>query len=45
LYEHANTIAANYTIATGNNALTAGPITINTGVSVTVPTGSTWVVA
>ena len=45
LYEHANTISANYTITTGNNALTAGPITINTGVSVTVPTGSTWVVA
>ena len=45
LYEHANTISANYTIATGNNALTAGPITINTGVSVTVPTGSTWVIA
>jgi len=45
LYEHANTISANYTIGTGNNALTAGPITINTGVSVTVPTGSTWVVA
>jgi hypothetical protein len=33
------------TITAGNNALTAGPITINTGVSVTVPTGSTWVVA
>jgi len=45
LYEHANTISANYTITSGNNALTAGPITINTGVSVTVPTGSTWVVA
>jgi len=45
LYEHANTIAANYSITAGNNALTAGPITINTGVSVTVPTGSTWVVA
>jgi hypothetical protein len=45
LYEHANTISANYTIATGNNALTASPITINSGVSVTVPTGSTWVLA
>ena len=45
LYEHANTISSNYTITSGNNALTAGPITINTGVSVTVPTGSTWVVA
>ena len=45
LYEHAHTIAANYSITSGNNALTAGPITINTGVSVTVPTGSTWVIA
>ena len=45
LYEHAHTIAANYSITSGNNAMTAGPITINTGVSVTVPTGSTWVIA
>jgi len=45
LYEHAHTIAANYSITSGNNAMTAGPITINSGVSVTVPTGSTWVVA
>jgi hypothetical protein len=45
LYEHAHTIAANYSITAGNNALTAGPITINTGVSVTVPTGSTWIIA
>jgi hypothetical protein len=45
LYEHSNTITSNYSISTGNNALTAGPITINAGVSVTVPTGSTWVIA
>jgi hypothetical protein len=45
LYEHAHTIAANYSITSGNNAMTAGPITINSGVSVTVPTGSTWVIA
>jgi len=45
LYEHAHTIAANYSITSGNNALTAGPITINSGVSVTIPTGSTWVIA
>jgi hypothetical protein len=31
-------------VATGNNALTAGPITVNSGVSVTVPSGSRWVV-
>jgi len=45
LYEHAHTISSNYSITSGNNALTAGPITINSGVSVTVPTGSTWIVA
>ena len=44
LYEMANTISSNYTIGTGNNAMSAGPITINTGVTVTVPTGSTWVI-
>ena len=45
LYEHAHTISANYSITSGNNAIAAGPITINSGVSVTVPTGSTWVIA
>jgi hypothetical protein len=45
LFEHTHTLTANYSISGGNNALTAGPITINTGVSVTVPTGSTWVIA
>jgi hypothetical protein len=44
LYENSATIAANYTIGTGNNAMSAGPITVNTGVTVTVPTGSTWVI-
>ena len=45
LYEHAHTISANYSITSGNNAMTAGPITINSGISVTIPTGSTWIVA
>lgn len=44
LYEHANTITTNYTIGTGNNAMSSGPITVATGASVTVPTGSTWTV-
>ena len=44
LYENSATISANYTIGTGNNAMSAGPITVNTGVTVTVPTGSTWTV-
>ena len=44
LYEHAHTISVNYSITSGNNAITAGPITINTGISVEVPTGSSWII-
>jgi hypothetical protein len=41
---NANTVATSYTIATGNNGLSAGPVTVNSGISVTVSSGSTWVV-
>jgi len=44
LYENSATISANYTIGAGNNAVSAGPITINSGVVVTVPSSSTWVI-
>jgi hypothetical protein len=44
LYEMANTISANYTITSGNNAMSSGPITVASGVTVTVPTGSRWVI-
>ncbi|CAB4121988.1 hypothetical protein UFOVP20_37 [uncultured Caudovirales phage] len=44
LFENANTISANYTIGTGNNAVSAGPITIASGVTVTVPSGSVWAI-
>ena len=44
LYEHAHTISANYTITSGNNAMSAGPMTVDSGISVTVPSGSTWVI-
>ena len=43
-YENSQTITADYTITSGKNAMTAGDITINTGVVVTVPTGSRWVI-
>ena len=41
---NANTIATSYTIAAGNNGLSAGPVSVNTGVTVTVSTGSVWTV-
>jgi hypothetical protein len=43
-YENGQTVTANYTITTAKNAMSAGPVTINSGVSVTIGAGSTWVV-
>lgn len=42
--ENDQTVTANYTITTDKNAMSTGPITIDSGVSVTIPTGSVWVV-
>lgn len=44
MWEHANTISSNYSITSGNNAVAAGAISIASGVTVTVPSGSTWTV-
>lgn len=38
------TVTSSYTIPSTKNASSAGPITIDTGVTVTVSTGSTWTV-
>ncbi len=38
------TVSANYTIPTNYNAMTAGPISVNSGVTVTVGSGSTWTI-
>jgi hypothetical protein len=43
-YENDINITVNYTITAGKNAMTAGPVTIADGVTVTVPDGSTWTV-
>jgi hypothetical protein len=42
--ENDKTVTSSYTITTGKNASSAGPIQINSGVVVTVPTGSRWVI-
>ena len=44
LWQNIQTISTNQTILTGYSATSAGPITINSGVVVTVPSGSRWVV-
>ena len=43
-YENPTTVTVDYTITTNKNAMSAGPITINSGVTITVPNGSTWTV-
>lgn len=44
IYENSTTINANYTITSGKNGMSVGPITLANGVSVTIPTGSRWVI-
>lgn len=43
-YENSQTVSANYTISTNKSAMSTGPITVNDGVTVTVPSGSRWVI-
>tara|TARA_R100000808_G_scaffold6292_1_gene18847 strand:- start:1626 stop:2072 length:447 start_codon:yes stop_codon:yes gene_type:complete len=43
-YENTQTITSNYTITASKNAMTAGDISVNSGVTVTVPTGARWVI-
>jgi hypothetical protein len=44
VYENTQVIASNYTVPTGSSAMSTGPITINSGVSVTISSGSRWVI-
>ncbi len=41
---NSQTVTVSYVIPTGKSASSAGPITINSGVVVTVPSGSRWVI-
>lgn len=41
-YENSKTIASSYTLSTGKNAMSAGPISIADGATITIPDGSTW---
>ena len=41
---NSKTVSASYTIGTGDNAMSAGPVTVASGQTVTVSSGSRWVV-
>ena len=40
--ENSAIITTSYTLSAGKNAMSVGPITINSGAVVTVPTGQVW---
>ncbi len=44
IYENADDITSDYTITSGKNGFSVGPITIASGISVTVPSGQRWVI-
>ena len=41
---NSNTVSSSYTIPTDYNAMSAGNVVINSGVTVTIPSGSRWVI-
>lgn len=43
-YENGQTVTTNYTLTASTNAMSAGPITINSSVVVTVGSGQTWTI-
>lgn len=42
--ENGVTVTTNYTLSTNKNAESVGPITVNSGITVTIPSGQRWVV-
>ena len=43
-FENDTAVAVNYQVTSGKNAMSAGPISINAGIAVTVPSGSSWTI-
>jgi hypothetical protein len=44
IYENGTTVSSNYTLTTAKNGFSVGPITVASGVTVTVPSGQRWLV-
>ena len=43
-YENGQTVTTDYTLTASTNAMSAGPITINSGVTVTIGSGQNWII-
>ena len=44
IYENTKAVTTTYSVTSGSCAMSTGPITLNAGVTVTLPAGSRWVV-
>ena len=44
IYENVDDITTSYSITAGSNGMSVGPMTLATGVTVTVPSGQRWVI-
>jgi hypothetical protein len=44
LFVNSLTVSSNYSIPSGSSAMSTGPITVSGGVTVTIPSGSKWIV-
>lgn len=44
IFVNAQSISSNYTVAATDNALSAGPVTVASGITVTVSSGAVWTV-
>lgn len=42
--ENAQVVTTSYTITSGKSAMSTGPITVNNGITVTIPSGSVWAI-
>ena len=42
--ENQMTVSSDYELSAGKSASSVGPITINSGVTVTIPSGQNWIV-
>ena len=43
-YENSTTVTTSYSITSNKNAMSAGPLSINSGAVVTIPSGSVWTI-
>lgn len=44
IFVNSQTVSADYTIPSGSNAMSSGPVTVDSGITVTVSSGSVWTV-